>query len=1083
MAARRLPAVAACAVVVALVAVALPGQERPPALPPSPRLPPIPPEVLEPLAGPVRTVVRDVAFTTPLGARVTLPYVEIVGVLPRAGADGYAVELLRLSRPTLFSQSTGAAVAIDPFTEIPVPRLSVGRLLIEDGEAGALAPAGSSTRWLWRQHDIDIDARDIVIGGSGEERLRVVRADFSGQVSGRPLAVTRLTAAARRNADRLTADADVSFGQTRARLDGVARRDGSFVVGSVVDPLRFAEVRAFVDALPRTGAGLLDVRVAGTAERLDADVRRAEARVGVSEVVARGRLSTGQDGVVDDVVIDIRRLRSSDLEAAYGVGMPGAGEWRGRLTATGPLRRGVEVEGTLDQVADIAPTSIRLGGRVWAAPSLALDLRLDARPLRLADTAFAVAVHAEGPLDSLRLRGDAALLAGTSPGVATARPAEDGGPVFADARAEFDARLEREPGGRVLRGRADATALLRDRQQGLVPVRAEAEGSTTFAGDGRLDVVVRADSVPVHGLPLPAPLDSASGWLAATGRLGGTLEAPTIDGRVDGRGIVLLRTDSGTALADAAVRVGGRLEAPTASGRVDVAVETPDGVVPAGHAEGSAVLARAGPLDVDIVADSLPFRLLPVPDGVEDVRGAATGRIAVTGTLDDPAWDGLLRVSDGGLRVVRTGSTLSGLGGVVRVSDDAVSSDDLRGELGGGPIELRGRVTLSGKPSIDARARLERGTVVDTDSARVVASAELRATGPLDRASVEGSVVVHEGTMHEDVVQRREPLDVEDPPYAELVGRVPWLTRSRLRPEVAVTPAAPAGPFARAHLDVRIERGFSIIDEDSEMYGTGRVVVDVDSAGVTAEGVYRIEGGEYNNFGERFNVVGGAFSFDGTGTRPRITLRAEHDHGAPIGTSVGSGARAMDYFPPLEFFAIGTLPRVSEEVRRLSLLPESQTQLGAMLIYGEPVQAVRGLRMPMVWEADDGNDLVGERAESQSIPLLWAYTADEGYDYVALSRGYLRSGVYTVGSAWPARLVVGGVLRGGVRFAPFEGEVSYAIEGGAWPGVQLRWETGPARLSAFNEPRFRGAAATGEARPGYRHLRRTGVRLLWSWQW
>jgi hypothetical protein len=503
-----------------------------------------------------------------------------------------------------------------------------------------------------------------------------------------------------------------------------------------------------------------------------------------------------------------------------------------------------------------------------------------------------------------------------------------------------------------------------------------------------------------------------------------------------------MRTDSASVHAVADIGITGTIKEAIARGSVAFTARSGDGlrVTNIGAAEGSVVLADSGAIDVTVRADSLPFRLIPAPKDVEDIRGGAIGVVRVTGTIADPHYNGTLQVADGGLRVPRTGTVLAGVNGPIHINDGVVSIENMYGDIGGGRFALKGNATLNGDaPHVDMTATIDSGYVARTDSVSILASAELRLLGELKAPRVEGSVDFHDGVMHEDVLKRRKPLDVEDPPYADLVARVPWLRDSRLRVAEAQVEET-SGSKINARVVLNIHPGFTIVDEDSEMFGTGRLVITADTSGTKADGIYRIEGGQYNNFGERFDVVGGSFFFDGSSMAPHVSLRAEHGSEAPLGTTLGSAGQIMDYMPPLEFFAIGGLVQFTEEVRRLSLVPERQTELGALLIYGEQVQPVTGFRNNRLWQLDDGSDVLGERGESQMIPLLWAYTADEGYDYIPLNKGYLRAGNYAVGPRYPGRTIVGGTISGGLRLKPFEVDVTHAMEGDALPGLRVRYD-------------------------------------------
>jgi hypothetical protein len=237
--------------------------------------------------------------------------------------------------------------------------------------------------------------------------------------------------------------------------------------------------------------------------------------------------------------------------------------------------------------------------------------------------------------------------------------------------------------------------------------------------------------------------------------------------------------------------------------------------------------------------------------------------------------------------------------------------------------------------------------------------------------------------------------------------------------------------------------------------------------------MFRIRGGFYANYGEFFDVVGGAFQFSQELDGPRVGLRSVHTIRSPLGTGLGEGARVMDGVPPLEFLGLGSASAQSQEVRRLSSLPESLTRLGELLLYRVEPEPVTGYRATPVWLPDDGGDVVDERSAAQSIALLWSYVSNEAYDVVPIRVADFASGVISVGSPYPSRIIAGPILRAFARANGFEIAVVQPVVGSAAPGGRLTWTMGGGTLSVFDEPLFRSAIA------GYAIVRRRGIGLRW----
>ncbi|MGH7507590.1 MAG: hypothetical protein ACRELX_18200, partial [Longimicrobiales bacterium] len=390
-------------------------------------------------------------------------------------------------------------------------------------------------------------------------------------------------------------------------------------------------------------------------------------------------------------------------------------------------------------------------------------------------------------------------------------------------------------------------------------------------------------------------------------------------------------------------------------------------------------------------------------------------------------------------------------------------------------------------------------------------TAALRADGPVDAPHVEGTVALLDGWVHEDNFAREQPIDTLSPPYDDLIARVPWLEDSRLRRGAArplatreppqrppeVSPPLPARPVEdvavteeqdeqppfTARIGVRIDPGLALIDEDSEIFGNGDITIIADSVGVYAEGIYRITGGYYAQYGEVFEIRGGAFSFAGDGLVPDVAMRSEHRIDKPLGSWLTPASHVFDGFPRLEFFAIGTTAVVTEEVRRLSLLPESRTELAALLLYGEPVQPVTGWRTRDFWPPDDGGGLFSVSSATRSTVLLWSYISNESYDYLPLQFAYLRGGTIEAGPEYPGRITVSRFFQGGLRLGPLHAVVMQPLEGGTAPGIRLNYRIGGPALVAFSEPRFQSVAPAFPLGRVFTHGRRTGVGIRWSREW
>ncbi len=989
-------------------------------LPPLAEPPPIHVDTLPPDA-PVRITLEDVRFSTRDGSRASFSRLD-ARVRYRPGATGgtpeVEVDRMRLASPHLLlpAQRAGTA-AHSPADDhgatgdvLPLPprlgatpdavfrplgdrRLLVDRLEVRDGEVGAPTVGGG---WAWRLTGLDVDARDIRVGGGLPEGGTLVRATATAASADGSAPVRVTGAAVARGGSSATARADASVGGTRIRLDAEAHRKGPFTLRLDAPAFDLADLHALVPRLPTEGRGTLALTVRSDAVSTRWHVDTLSAAAGSSRVDLAGSLARGRAGAPDALAVDSLRvllhpLVSADLERLAGTSLPGGGRLEGRVSADGTGTGGVALEGRLEDTPTNHGTSIvRLDGGVTLLPRTRLDLRLAADPLRARDTAFVVRLAARGPPDSVALQGTVEL-AGTAPGAALA-PAATASAASAPDSASG-------PWSRVAALRARFDALLR-RPKGAPP---EVSGTVALAGRARLPEATNAD---------------------------------------DG--------------------VGPEIDA---------------------EARGSVVLDSAGPVDVSLRADSLPLglatALAPGGAGVRDVQGWADARLRVTGTLSAPRPGGYVDIAGGAATAPASGVRVHDLHGRLRVDGDWLVVDSLRARARDGRVAVTGRARLLDQPhTLELALRADSFPAMDLDTTEAIVSADLTVGGTVERAAVGGNVDLLSGRIHEDAFTKHGAMDLKDPPYADLAARVPWVTDSRLRRAAA---ADTAGGFpVDADVRVHVSSDFRIWDEDSSTGADGTLRLMADSAGPKVAGILDVDRGFYEFYGKRFQVVGGAFAFEGPGVFPHITLLADYWQPPEMGTPADRVIAGRSY-PEYQFLARGSGDEERRRVRRPSIMEETQIERSGLLLYGHEPDAVTGWTQHRFFRPTSPKGALGQRGELQMADLIWSYIADEGYDYIPIDGGVLRSGWITVGSAYPGPQVVGALLRGSVRTGLGWLLLSQPLDGGV-AGIRLRHTVGEAgEIDLFDEPTFLAAAAAGEDRPGFRILRRRGVRLRWIW--
>jgi hypothetical protein len=1066
-----------------MVAMLLSGAwllQRPPASGlPELRLPaPVPERALHGAAGAARVTLRDVRFrVAATQTEIVVPLVELRPVIPDLSRpiSMLQIESVRIVQLRAVAPIDTIITPIDAFTPIPGPRLRIGRVSLVDADIGELAdPRLGYGRWFYHATDVDLEIRDIDVAGrrATPERLRIERMDLGGEVRGDRFAITRLAADIARVPALFDLQLAAAFGLTALTLQTRFTPADEFTLDVRADTVRFAELRAFESSLPREGTGKFDVSAARGADSGYVLFRRATAQFGVSHVSVQGQLQDGTQPGASALTVRLSNIRPEDVQRAFGVELPGDGPYNGQFFAQGDLRSGLRVNGDVRGSAAGAPSHLALNGTLRADPDAMLDVQLIGNPLRLADTAFTLNLRATGPLDTLAIRGVVQLGPGAqvrAPVVASVQPAP---PVEASRPAAYLDLQLLSPGDstpRRLVGRTTLHANGDTRSDGTRPVHALAQGAIIFGKEARVDARISADSLPLDVLPWPAELDSVRGFARGAGQVLGALKDPAINGVLalhGGRAHV--RTVGLTASAiEGSIQVcDNRLSTDSITARVL------DGQV---RVRGNAVLAHDGALDLDVTMDSLPvagFR--QSAQHIDDLRGHVRGRVNVRGTFDDPKFGGRAHLVNAAGRVRATGMEVERLNGMVYLEQDRIRTNGIRGRAGPGTVSLSGMARWGERPQLLLELHTDSARVVDTDSASLLATSDLTITGTPKEPHLGGRVRLVGGWAKEDLMKSNPVIDPDDPPYQKLAARAPWIRNSRLR----AAQARSDGPPFRGRVTLEITPAIKVIDEDSELIGHGEVVITADSTGLHPSGGVRFLRGYYANFGERFLVWGGGHRF--SNGEIRLALRADHDVDPLNGRDQGSAA-ALEWYPGVEIFVLGSAATASEELRRNVPLPESPTQLAARLLFGEPIEPISGWSNPRFWLPDQPSNFFGKRAEQQGSTLLWDYSADEAYDYLPLSRISLQGGTVTVGSRFPGRIVQGPLFRVGLNVTRHLNlQANLAPEGSAAPGLRARWRNGGMSFSVFDEPKFYADSPGSDGFPGYFFRRRTGIGLRWD---
>jgi hypothetical protein len=157
--------------------------------------------------------------------------------------------------------------------------------------------------------------------------------------------------------------------------------------------------------------------------------------------------------------------------------------------------------------------------------------------------------------------------------------------------------------------------------------------------------------------------------------------------------------------------------------------------------------ARAAPLELDarLTAQDLSFLAGWYPL-FRRVGGALSAEMGIAGSLEHLELSGGVRLEDGELRLATELPALEKVEAVLELEGDRLVIERLSGEIAGGPFACTGAVRLEGlEPILDIDLLGYEVLLVQTETLRLRADAELSFEGPLAELEIGGSATVSDG--------------------------------------------------------------------------------------------------------------------------------------------------------------------------------------------------------------------------------------------------------------------------------------------------------------------------------------------------
>jgi translocation and assembly module TamB len=337
---------------------------------------------------------------------------------------------------------------------------------------------------------------------------------------------------------------------------------------------------------------------------------------------------------------------------------------------------------------------------------------------------------------------------------------------------------------------------------GGVAWRAEPAGRVAFTSDSQVasDLVLRRSDGPgrvavVGTLPTEAPahmevtVDSLP--LRDVARfLGDTTSR--VEGMINGRVVVdgpaaAPRYDLAAYLVNArldtvelpSISVEARYADGEARGTATVTHEgrnlvSAEGVMPARVGFPPSIRADSAPITVSIDIDSIPGSLVDrlVP-AVENVGGALTGDVNITGTLDNPDMRGTLVLNNASATLPALGTSWRNMRGTLRFAGDSVTVDRLRlNDASDGDFVANGTVRLDRltDPLLNLEVQARDFTLIDTEQyGGVDGSGVVRLTGRPRSLALAGFIHIASAEIQVAEVASPDIVDLSDSLFRSFV--------------------------------------------------------------------------------------------------------------------------------------------------------------------------------------------------------------------------------------------------------------------------------------------------------------------------
>ncbi len=285
------------------------------------------------------------------------------------------------------------------------------------------------------------------------------------------------------------------------------------------------------------------------------------------------------------------------------------------------------------------------------------------------------------------------------------------------------------------------------------------------------------------------------------------------------------------------------------------------------------------PMDVRLAADSLDAAIaLSLVPSLESVLGTISGEVWLEGTPRAPEPTGVLTLSEGEWSIEAIGVRHTEVNGELRLNPDRTVDVDLV-STGTGRSEVSGWVSLApfSDPRLNLQFAMDGFQAVDRPDVFAIISGQFDLLGNYRRPLAQGAIVVDEGTIYVDELQRAAGVvDLADDSFLFDAGLGVDTTALVTQPLLAGF----ENPFfdnLRVNVEMSVPRGSWLrsLESDIELAGELQVLYDRSVGDFVLLGELDAVRGSHLVLGRSFDLQEGTVSFQGRpGLNPDLDILA-----------------------------------------------------------------------------------------------------------------------------------------------------------------------------------------------------------------